>query len=138
MQDAAAFPRRRRRSISCTRSALLALAVAATRARSALDGPHRVRSIGRSGELAARVRYDSTMVVLARVQRGRLVVDEPTDLSEGAEVALEMVEDPLAEELSAAERARLEASIEIARDHAERGEGVNIENVLATLRAHRR
>jgi hypothetical protein len=88
--------------------------------------------------LAARVRYDSTMVVLARVRRGRLVVDEPTDLPEGAEVALEVVEDLLAEELSADERARLEGSIEIARGQADRGEGVSAESLLATLRARRR
>lgn len=78
------------------------------------------------------------MVLLARVQRGRLVVDEPTDLPDGAEVVLEIVDDVLAQELSPEERARLEASIEIARSQADRSEGVSAKSLLATLRARQR
>ncbi len=58
-------------------------------------------------------------------------MDEPTDLPEGAKVALEMVEDVLAEELSDDERARLEGSIGIARAQARGGEGVGGEIFLA-------
>ena len=72
------------------------------------------------------------MIVRAQVRRGRLVVDEPTDLPDGTEVALELVEDVLARELTPDEREHLEASIETARAQAQRGEGVDGETFLAT------
>ena len=72
------------------------------------------------------------MIVRAHVRRGRLVLDEPTDLPDGTEVALELVDDVLARELTPDERERLEASIETARAQARRGEGVDGETFLAT------
>lgn len=77
-------------------------------------------------------RYAFSVIVRARVRRGRLVLDEPTDLPDGTEVALERVDDVLACELTPDERARLEASIETARAQAQRGEGVDGETFLAT------
>jgi hypothetical protein len=82
-------------------------------------------------------RYHHVMVVRAHVRKGRLVVDEPTDLPDGAEVTLELVEDVLASELEPEERERLEASIETARAQAERGEGIDGAAFIARLRAGR-
>lgn len=84
------------------------------------------------------MRYAERMIVRAHVRRGRLVVDEPTDLPEGAEVALELIDDVLAQELGDDERAALEASIERAREQADRGEGVDGASFLESLRARRR
>ncbi len=78
------------------------------------------------------------MIVRARVRKGRLLVDEPTELPDGAEVALEVVEDVLSEELGEDQRAALEASIEAARAHAKRGDGVDGAAFIAQLRARGR
>lgn len=78
------------------------------------------------------------MVVRARVRKGRLLVDEPTDLPDGAEVSLELVEDVLALEFDPAERDKLEASIEKARAQAEHGEGIDGAALIARLRADQR
>ena len=84
------------------------------------------------------LRYGLLMVVRAQVRKGRLVLDELTDLPEGSEVTLELVEDVLSAEFSPDERARLEASIERARAQAIRGEGIDGEEYIAALRTSRR
>jgi hypothetical protein len=76
------------------------------------------------------------MILRARVQNGRLVLDEPTDLPEGAEVELEVVQDVLGQELDADERDALEAAIERARARVHRNEFVDGSELIAKLRAH--
>ncbi len=76
------------------------------------------------------------MIVRAHVRKGRLVLDEPTDLPDGAEVALEVVDDVLDAELGD-ERAELEKSIALARAQAQRGEGIDGGEYIASLRAKR-
>jgi hypothetical protein len=68
----------------------------------------------------------------AHVRGGRLVVDEPTDLPEGTEVELTLVED---DEFSPEERARLEQALEEAEQEIERGEFVDGDEFIARLRA---
>jgi hypothetical protein len=78
--------------------------------------------------------------VKARVKNGRLVLDEPTDRPEGAEVELVPLDEVLArggdyldDEDQAALRAELEASIK----DAESGQLVDADVMLAELRAMR-
>lgn len=66
------------------------------------------------------------------------MIEETTDLPDGSEVALELVDDVLAAEMPEAERALLERSIETARAQAARGEGVDGEAYLKALSASRR
>jgi hypothetical protein len=66
----------------------------------------------------------------ARVQRGRLVLDEPTDLPEGAEVELAVVGDELDDE----DRARLHAALDLADDELRAGKGIPGEPIVAALR----
>jgi hypothetical protein len=70
------------------------------------------------------------LTVRARVKNGRLVLDEPTDLPEGAEVELEAVGDDLDHE----DRARLHAALDAADDELRAGKGIPGEQVLAALR----
>ena len=70
------------------------------------------------------------MTVRGRVTNGRLVVDEPTDLPEGAEVELWLVEEALDEE----ERARLHAALEASEDDFRAGRVIAGEDVIARLR----
>ena len=75
--------------------------------------------------------YPSPMLtVRARVKNGRLVLDEPTSLPEGAEVELEVVGDDLDDE----DRARLHAALDVADDELHAGKGIPGEQVLAALR----
>lgn len=67
----------------------------------------------------------------AAVKNGRLVVDEPTNLPEGTEVELLVVDD----ELDAEERARLLEAIEAGADDFERGDHVDGLEVVAEMRA---
>lgn len=68
----------------------------------------------------------------ARVENGHFVIDEPTNLPEGCEVELQLV-DP--DDLDDEERAALNASIERGLADAEAGRVVDAEVVLAKLRA---
>jgi hypothetical protein len=68
----------------------------------------------------------------AHVRRGRLVLDEPTDLPEGAEVRLAIVDD---DEMSDEEHARLRAELEASIGEAKAGQLVDAEVVMAELRA---
>ena len=70
----------------------------------------------------------------AHVRGGRVVLDEPTDLPDGTEVELMVVED---DDFDPEERARLEQALEEAEQEVERGEYVDGSEFLARLRARR-
>lgn len=70
----------------------------------------------------------------AHVQNGRLVLDEPTDLPEGTEVELAVVDDG---EFAPDERARLVQAIEEAEADIARGDYVGGFAFIAELRAKR-
>jgi hypothetical protein len=67
------------------------------------------------------------------VVNGRLVLDEPTTLPDGAEVEVLVIDD----ELSAAERAELHASLDRALDDSEAGRGMDAWKYLEQYRARR-
>ncbi len=69
-----------------------------------------------------------------RVRGGRLVLDEPTQLPEGAEVELVAVED---DDLEPEEHARLLQAIEQGVEDIERGDHVDGFEFVAQLRARR-
>lgn len=69
----------------------------------------------------------------AQVRNGRLVLDEPTDLPDGAEVEVLLIDD----ELSAEERAELHASLDRASDDSEAGRGIDAWEFLERYRARR-
>lgn len=71
--------------------------------------------------------------IRARVRGGRLLVDAPTDLPDGLEVTLAIVDDDLDDE----SRAAMEASIEESYAELERGELLAAEDVIAGLRSVR-
>jgi hypothetical protein len=73
--------------------------------------------------------------VKARVQNGRLVRDEPTELPEGTELDLVAAVDA-GDDLDDEERAALHASIDEGLRQADAGETVDADEVLARLRAH--
>jgi hypothetical protein len=70
----------------------------------------------------------------AHVRGGRLVLDEPTELPEGAEVELTLVED---DEFTPGERARLAQALEEGEKDIERGDYVDGFELIARLRARR-
>jgi hypothetical protein len=70
------------------------------------------------------------MPLRARVRNGRLVLDEPTELPEGTEVDLAIVDDDLDDE----DRARLHAALDAADDELRAGKGIPGEQVIAALR----
>lgn len=72
------------------------------------------------------------MVFRARVTKGRLVLDEPTDLPEG--MVLDLVVDDEGDDLDEDERARLHAAIDESRQQVQRGEYVTADELLAALR----
>jgi len=67
-----------------------------------------------------------------QVKNGRLVLDEPTNLPDGAAVVL-VIDD----ELSADERAELHASLDQALDDSEAGRGMDAWEYLKQYRARR-
>ena len=69
----------------------------------------------------------------AHVHNGRLVLDEPTDLPEGSEVEIVLVEDDFEPE----ERARLVQAVEDGADDFERGEYMDGFDFIAQMRARR-
>jgi hypothetical protein len=69
--------------------------------------------------------------IRARVRNGRLIVDEPTSLPEGAE--LDLVFDDAGDDLDEAERAALDAAITRAWASVQAGEGRSAADVLAAL-----
>ena len=72
------------------------------------------------------------MTFTARVQNGRLILDEPTNLPEGEVVQLEIVRDE-EEGLSAEDRAELRARLAKARADVNAGRTVDARNFLRQL-----
>jgi hypothetical protein len=70
----------------------------------------------------------------AHVKAGRLVLDEPTELPEGTEVVLTVVED---DDFEPEERARLLKALDESQDEYERGDHKDAFEFLAQLRAER-
>ena len=70
----------------------------------------------------------------ARVKNGRLVLDEPTDLSEGEVVDLVPV---VGDDLTDTDRAALHDSLEESVEQMKRGELIDADIAIAELRAHR-
>jgi hypothetical protein len=68
-----------------------------------------------------------------QVKNGRVVVDEPTDLPDGAEVEVVVIDDGLSTE----ERVDLHASLDRALDDSEAGRGMDAEEYLERYRARR-
>lgn len=68
-----------------------------------------------------------------QVKNGRLVLDEPTDLPDGAEIEVIVLDD----EISAEDRAALHASLDRALDDSEAGRGMDASEYLAQYRARR-
>jgi len=76
----------------------------------------------------------------AQVRKGRLVLDEPTDLPEGEEVELVPLDEVLArggDYLDEDERERLHESLRESIEQMQRGETVDAAVAIADLRAHR-
>jgi hypothetical protein len=71
--------------------------------------------------------------VRATVRSGRLVVDQPTDFPEGAQVELFVVD--AGDDLDEAERVELDAAIDAAAESVARGEAIDAEEVLRRLGA---
>lgn len=69
----------------------------------------------------------------ARVENGRLELDAPTDLPDGAEVEIVVLDD----EMSAEERAELHASLDRAFVDSEAGRGMDAWEYLERHRARR-
>jgi hypothetical protein len=63
---------------------------------------------------------------------GRLVLDEPTNLPEGAEVELVVVD---GDELDEEDRARLHAALDRADDELRAGKGIPGGDIISALRA---
>jgi hypothetical protein len=72
----------------------------------------------------------------AHVRNGYIVVDEPTNLPEGAEVVVAVVDAD--DDLDDAERAELEAELHAGLDDLEAGRTFDAEDVIAELRARHR
>lgn len=68
-----------------------------------------------------------------QVKNGRLLVDEPTDLPEGAEVEVVVLDDDLSPE----EREALHASLDRAMDDSEAGRGMDADEFFEQYRARR-
>jgi hypothetical protein len=68
-----------------------------------------------------------------QVKNGRLVLDEPTDLPDGAEVEVLVIDD----ELTAEERAELHASLDRALEDSDAGRGMEACEYLQQYRANR-
>ena len=71
-------------------------------------------------------------VLKAHVRSGRLLLDEPTDLPDGSEVQLGVID---LDELDDNERAKLDAALDDAEAEFEAGQVVSEEELWATLRA---
>jgi hypothetical protein len=73
------------------------------------------------------------LALKGHVKDGRIVVDEPTDLPDGAEVEVVVIDD----DLSTEERAELHASLDRALDDSEAGRGMDAWEYLKQYRARR-
>jgi hypothetical protein len=70
----------------------------------------------------------------AHVHNGRLVLDEPTDLPEGAEVTLTVTDE---DDLDDNERARLHESLRRSIAQAQAGQLIDADQVIGKLLARR-
>ena len=68
-----------------------------------------------------------------QVKNGRLMLNEPTDLPDGAEVEVVVIDD----ELSPEERVALHASLDRALEDSEAGRGMDATEYLRQYRARR-
>ena len=75
-------------------------------------------------------------VLRARIQGGKLIVEDRVDLPDGAQVHLRIVENE--DELDDEDRALLHREIDLSRAEAASGTTVSAEEALAALRAARR
>ena len=73
-----------------------------------------------------------TLTLKAQVRRGRLVLDEPTELPEGSEVDLVLADD--GDDLDDSDRARLHAALGRSAEQFSRGRGIDAKEALARLR----
>jgi hypothetical protein len=88
-----------------------------------------MRSVGAGRRLV----YDLAVTALkAHIINGRIVVDEPVDLPDGAEIHVYLY-DASADAMSAEERAALEQALERSLVQADAGELVEADEVLAEL-----
>jgi hypothetical protein len=71
----------------------------------------------------------------ARVHNGRLLVDEPTDLPEGTELVLAVVDEP--DEMDDAERARLHESLRRSIAQTKAGQVIDGDAVIGKMLARR-
>ena len=67
------------------------------------------------------------------VKNGRLILDEPTHLPDGAEVEILVIDD----ELTAEERAELHTSLDRALDDSDARRGIDVSEFLDRYRARR-
>jgi len=72
------------------------------------------------------------LAVKAHVRSGRIIVDEPTDLPEGAELDLVVVGN---DDLDAEDEQALMASLDRALDDEDADRTVNVDDFLAEVRA---
>ncbi len=70
------------------------------------------------------------MPLRARVKNGRLLLDEPTELPDGTEVNLAVLDDDLDDE----DRARLHAALEASEEEFKASKGIPAAEVIAELR----
>jgi hypothetical protein len=78
--------------------------------------------------------YTATVTALkAHVRNGRIVVDEPVDLPDGAEIDVYLYNDA-ANAMSLKERAALERALERSLAQADAGDLIEADDVLAELR----
>lgn len=76
------------------------------------------------------------MAIRARVEQGRLIVDEPTSLPDGT--VLDLVIDDGGDDLDEADRERLHAHLAASWRSAQAGRTRPVSELLAELRARRR
>lgn len=72
-------------------------------------------------------------VLKAQVKAGRLVLDEPTDLPDGTEVELTLVDESWLDGMEPDERRRLLQAIEEGEEDIARGDVVDGDELLADL-----
>lgn len=84
--------------------------------------------------LALPIGYAGSMTALkAHVVNGRIVVDEPVDLPDGAELRVYLY-DVASDSISAEDRVALEQALDRSIEQADRGELIDADEVLADLR----
>jgi hypothetical protein len=82
---------------------------------------------------ASNGRLHDMQALKVQVKNGRLVLDAPTDMPDGAEVEIVVLDD----ELSPEERAALHGSLDRALDDSEAGRGMDATEYLRQYRARR-